>query len=160
MDWNVRPSARESQVSGTVFAPGSRVRSVLWRDASGEWQRLDVLATEELVAPPGPVLGWWVREVRDGKDPEAERRRQWQATAEEMFLNMPEDSSDAETLAVRYLLALQLERKRRLRPVGRALGGVQEYRHPGSGRHFRVTEVTLTPQEWGRLVQALEQILG
>jgi len=160
MDWNVRPSARESQVSGTVFAPGSRVRSILWRDGAGQWQRLDVLEAENLVPPPGPVMGWWVREVRDGRDPETERRQQWQAAAEDLFLNLPEVAADAEAEAVRYLLALQLERKRRLRPVGRAIEGVQEYRHPRSGRHFRVPQVSLSPPEWARLTEALDRLLG
>jgi len=160
MDWQVRPSSRESQLSGATFAPGSRVRSVLWRDGAGEWQRLDGLESEPMTPPPGPVAGWWVREIRSGKDPEAERRRLWQASAEELFLNFGDEAAEEEAAAVRYLLALQLERKRRLRPVGRSRNGIQEYRHPRSGRHFRVPVINLGPAEWGRLTSALERVLG
>jgi hypothetical protein len=107
---------------------------------------MDALEEErEELQLPEAVLCQWSHRMREPAVSEAEARRAALQSAEEVFLSLYEDGQDGEAGAARdqlkFFLALQLERKRVLRPLG---GG--HYRHVPSKREFTVPQLELTPE--------------
>jgi hypothetical protein len=148
MDWPSKTLARMSYASGRPFAVGERVTCVIFRGPEG-LQRAD-LGEEEAAAwqAPGDVLGRWVRAVDDPEESLRLQRRQALASAEELFLALMQETGgagpDKELLA--QFLALMLERKRILRPVGPAQNGRQRYAHSKLGQEFSVAQEELTAE--------------
>ena len=113
---------------------GDRVVCAVFLDDAGNLDRVDILKDElEAFKLDKKILGKWEREV--SANPEADERaarRMALAGSEDFFLSLFDDSSqiDAdETDVIQQILALLLERKRILKPVGRPSGGVQKYVH-------------------------------
>ena len=103
---------------------------------------------ERIFVRRAPVLGWWGRRLRKDLD-ESEANREAVASTEEFFLSLYDDrAGDIEESAVlKYLFAIMLERKRILKPVGRAMPGEpQTYLMRKSGRKFDVPIVDVTAQ--------------
>jgi len=157
-DWPIKSLARTSFVSGRVFALGEQVSSVIYRGAEG-LQRAD-LGVEEAEGwqAPGEVLGRWVREVED--EDAAAQRRQALSTAEEMFLALAQESGGAgpDKEMLMQFLALQLERKRVVRPVGRATGGRQRYLHVKTQQEFSVAQAELSAEGVAALQKQLHHL--
>lgn len=185
MDIPFRPATRKCVVSGEPLAAGERVVSFLYRDDTGEVQRADAkaAAAEQFQAPRG-VICWWMHKVR-APDEEGANRRQAMQSAEELFLALypgqPEEAAPADDphseaeaaeevpqleideegrAALRYLLALLLERKRVLKPLsGVAARGETHYRHPKLERTFVVAHVDLTPEQVSRILDPLQLVV-
>lgn len=157
-DWPIKSLARTSHATGRVFALGEQVTSVIYRGAEG-LQRAD-LGTEEAGAwqAPGEVLGRWVREVED--EDAAALRRQALASAEEMFLALAQESGGAgpDKEMLMQFLALQLERKRVLRPVGRPIDGRQRYVHTKTQQEFTVAQAELSAEGVAALQKQLHHL--
>ncbi|MGA2052638.1 MAG: hypothetical protein ABSH19_04935 [Opitutales bacterium] len=156
-DWPIKSLARSSFASGRAFALGERVTCVIYRSPEG-LLRAD-LGEEEAEAwqAPGEVLGRWVRKVED--EDEAALRRQSLASAEEMFLAMAQESAGAgpdKDLLLQFL-ALQLERKRVLRPVGTTAGS-QKYLHVKTQQQFSVPQQELNPERVAALQKQLHHL--
>jgi hypothetical protein len=147
MEFSIRPVAEVSAVSGKAFAPGDRVWSCLYRGEDGALGRLDALEEErDGLELPEAVLCQWSHRIREPALTEADQRRADLQSAEEVFLSLYEET-EAETAddpardQLKFFLALQLERKRILRPLG---GG--RYRHMPSRRELAVPQLELTPE--------------
>jgi hypothetical protein len=145
MEWQIKTIARKSKLSGAAFNPGDTVVCLVYKDAeAGELGRADLLPDElDGFDLPGEVLGRWKRVVKDPDD-EALSARETMASAEDFFFSLYEsepDSPEARESAdmLKHLLALMLERKRVLRPVGaRQSEGSQSYLHVKSKRSVEV----------------------
>lgn len=151
MDFSIRAVGEVSTVSGAPFSPGDRVWSYLYRTSDGSIERADVLEEERAYLQlDGGILCKWAHRIREPQASEAEIRREELKNTEEIFLSLyeePEESGEtdpelaAERDRMKFFLAIQLERKRILRPLG---GG--RYRHMPSKQVFTVPELELTPE--------------
>jgi hypothetical protein len=125
--------------------------------------RLDFNPDEELNLGEGRPIAQWLRTFRSN-EAEKEIAREAVETADDLFDQMmigeTDGEEDAEREEVRgalcFILALHLERKRVLRPMGRvAADGAQVYRHPKKDREYVVKAVGLRAD----LIQKIEDQL-
>ncbi len=166
-DLQIKPISRTSGISGRPFLPGETVISRLYLDEKGNWQRIDVLATEaDRITPVGVELCRWIRVVKPSAQPEAEARRQALMGAEEMFFNLvgalepnQDGSAGQPDLQLLALLALLLERRRVLRPLARQKKGMLSYYHLRSKREVDIPEVNLPLERMIELAGKLERLL-
>ena len=150
MDIAIRPVGEISGLSETPFTPGDTVCSYLFRSGEGFIERLDVLEGErEALELEGAVICRWSQLIKDKGVTEAEERRAALQSADDIFLSLfeevPEGEEDSTTTGTRerlkFFLALQLERKRILKP----LGG-RRYRHMPTKRELAVPDMAITPE--------------
>ncbi|MDP0500257.1 MAG: hypothetical protein Q7P63_09180 [Verrucomicrobiota bacterium JB022] len=157
MDVSLKTAARHCAVTQQPFRPGDRRVCLLVRGAGGELERWDVLPdAANQAAPLGEVLCRWTHVVRDPGEASQQRRQLLQGT-EDLFLALcgePEllagleddempisEAGEEERATLKYLLALQLERKRVLR--------AQEdghYWHIRRKRAYPVEPIDLQPE--------------
>lgn len=150
------------------FADGQRVRSVLCVVESQGLVRLDFDPEEDFDLGESRPIAQWLRTFRSN-DAEKETAREAVETADDLFDQlMAEDAEDepgdehAEEIrkALRCILALHLERKRVLRPLGRiGQDGMQTYRHPKKDRQYEVAVVELRPDLIREIEDQLDFIL-
>ncbi len=141
MDWQFKPSAKSSLISGESFCEGDRIECLIYLDTDGVIQRADLKNGErETFVAPGRLLGSWSRIVKAPDDERREAQKQALANSEEVFLSLfaegIERSDEQDTL--KQILALLLERKRILRSLGIPQNGVQRYLHVKSKEMFSV----------------------
>ncbi|MFP4283328.1 MAG: hypothetical protein ACLFU2_11950 [Opitutales bacterium] len=174
--------AKTSSLSGEPFAVGDTVESFLFRGAQGELERADLRPSEVPAWPmPEGLLCRWRHRVRERDDAEGDARRRSLATAEELFLALleaggekPAEGADEaaevgneeavgesarpprERLIFLNLLALMLERRRVLKPIGRRPG---LYRYMPEKRELRVPLVELDPAEVVPFIEELDALL-
>ncbi len=162
MDWQVKPAGRLSQVSGKEFSPGQKIISYLYKDEGDDLRRIDALAAEvDSFTAPGQILGWWTQTVKDQED-EAEVRRRVIETSECLFLSLYEEGAGCalESEALKFLLAIMLERKRILRRCGKPdAGEPQRYRHSKSEEEFDVPQVDLTASSVLKIQEQLRAVI-
>jgi hypothetical protein len=170
MEWQIRTLAHKSTLSGEPFAPGDRVASLIFTGAeAGELGRADLRLEEvEAFELPGNLIGRWTREVKHPDDEAAEARDRM-ASAEDFFHSLyaheggdaGEGGRDREVVdSLKHLLALLLERKRILRPVGpRRSTGEQVYRQTKSKREFSVPIVEISPQLMLKIEDSIGEIM-
>ena len=145
MDWQIKSLAKVSGISGREIKPGYTVVCTVFIDDMGNLDRLDAHVDEfDDSKIRGKIIGRWEREVAANPDAdERAARRLALASSEDFFLSMFDDSSPVkadEADAVKQILALMLERKRILKPVGRPSRGIQKYIHTSSKREFDVPQ--------------------
>jgi hypothetical protein len=157
MDISIRSVGEASAVSGKEFTPGDRVWSCLFRSPEGLVERIDVLESERGELEVGErVLCKWSHTIKPHQETEAEARRAALESADDVFLSLFEDSGTEEGNAqleetrdrLKFFLALQLERKRVLKPLGN-----RRFRHVSTGREVVVPELAVTSE----LINAFEQ---
>jgi len=164
-EWNVQSGARKSTVSEKPFTDGDQVRSLLCIDAEGVLQRLDLAADDNWNSNGVKVLAQWVRVFRQdttGKDQEKVALQ----SKEEVFLQMVQSQEALDTteenmdrLALIYLMALYLERKRILRALGQPdENKIQAYRHVGRKEEFSIQTTSIEPEALLRMTDQLEKI--
>ncbi len=163
MDWQFKPPARESSVSGEAFSEGEIVVCILHLDEENQLQRADLREEEaDNFTAPGGILGRWRREVKAPNEEAKEARRQLMATTEELFLSLFEESDpegEQDRAVLKQLLALMLERKRVLRRTGPMVDGVQRYRHPKQEREYDVPMDDLDPEKLTRVQEQLQLLV-
>jgi hypothetical protein len=156
IEWNVRPGAKNSSISGNPFNEGDRIICLLFAtDKPGELGRVDLLASElETFETKGLLLGRWTRVVKNHVDEAREAQRMTEASAESLFFSLFENESPADLAMseeehpssaaalraiLQHFLALLLERRKILKVVGKRLfKGQQTYLHLKEKRHFEV----------------------
>lgn len=155
MELRIKSLAQQCALTGEAFGDGETVACHLYRDDAGELQRVDVRAAAgEGYAPPGAVLCRWQRRFKAGTD-EAEERRERLASAESLFLSMEEEAaSDGDAKALRYLLALMLERKRVLKAREDHV-----YVHAASGQAYAVEPMLVDEALAARLAEQLRELV-
>jgi hypothetical protein len=159
-DWPIKALARSSFLSGRSFAVGEQVACVIYRAPEG-LLRADLSEAEARDwQPPGEVLGRWVRAMDDAAEAEHLLRRQALASAEEMFLALAQETGGAgpDKELLMQFLALMLERKRVLRPVGPATGGRQRYLHVKTQAEFAVAQQELDAARVALLQKQLQHL--
>ena len=123
-------------------------------------ERVDLHAGERGgIELPGPLLCQWQHVIQSKDTSEAEERRAALQSAEEVFLSLydePEGEGgqplvNAARDRLKFFLALQLERKRILKPIG---GG--RYRHVPTKRELSVPSLEITPE----LISDFQQEIG
>ncbi len=165
MDWQIKPLAHTSALSGEPLAVGERVECFIFLTEENGLTRADIRASEtERFPRPESVLGRWQRVVKDRGEEEREAREQSLATAEDIFFSLFEqEDGDADTVsereALKQVLALMLERKRILRSQGRVEDGMQAYLHVRSKREVSVPMHELEPQQLLGLEEKLSAIV-
>ncbi len=174
MEWNVRPGAKVSSVSGEPFGEGDRIVCLLFAtDQPGELGRADLLETElDTFKLSGTLLGRWSRIVKSAADEAKEAQRLTVASAESLFFSLFDDA-ESEPLAVaneadleqvqamrevlQHFVGLLLERRRILKAVGRrSLSGKQNYWHPKEKRNFEVPVSELSPAT----IKGIQDVIG
>lgn len=150
MDIAIRSVDEVSGISGKAFAPGDLVWSYLFRTTEGFIDRMDVLESEkEGLDLPGPVVCSWGQRIKEKLASEADEKRAALQSADEVFLSLFEEvgEQDEEGLVdeardrLKFFLALQLERKRLLKPLGN-----RRFRHMPTKREITVPDLEITPQ--------------
>ena len=158
MDWQIRTISRASAHTQSPFEEGERIACLVFKVAGAqELGRADIRESElaEFTAP-GTLLGRWTRIMKPEGIDEAAARRLTMQSAEELFLslftNAPEAAPEgpaerAYRDALKHLLALMLERKRVLRPIGRRQrSGEQCYLLIREKREFHVPVLDLSSE--------------
>lgn len=166
-EWSLQSGSRKSTGTEQPFSDGQRVRSVLCVSETEGLLRLDFDLEEELQLDGTQPIAQWIRTFRSN-EAERELAREAVETADELFDQLINDSGeegeDAEQGEIRrvlcFLLALHLERKRVIRPVGRIRAdGSQVYRHPKKDRQYEVGAVGLRPELIRKIEDQLDQVL-
>jgi len=166
MDLNLQPLATACFVSGERFAEGSRVVSLLVRNAQMEVARYDVLETQRNeLAVEGTLVCSWVQPYKPRQKQENPDRA-LKMTAENLFLTLadPSNEPDAETLRLIQFLALMLERKRILRPKGTRSDDEgrlhARYEHAKSKQVFEMPQADFSPEFFIAVQAQLSVLLG
>lgn len=162
MDWQFKPPAKSSSVSGEPFDEGERVCCFLYLDEQAQLQRTDVRESEaEGLAVPGRLLGRWTRMMKAPEEERREARKQALATGEEMFLGLyaSEAPPSEEQDTLKQLLALMLERKRVLRALGKPAADTQIYLHVKSREEFSVPMRRLEPAQVMQIQAQLDALV-
>lgn len=155
MDVTISSVAEDSTWSGEKFLPGQRVWSILYLADAGALERMDLHESELGEAPmPEKIVCKWAVVIKEKQPTEADARRAATLGAEELFLQLveerdsvatPDREEDATVQAARerlvFMLALQLDRRRVLRSVGRG-----RYLHIKTKRLLTVPDLEITAE--------------
>jgi hypothetical protein len=163
MEMNLQPRAFSCAVTGRSFVEGDRVASLLVRTDAGDVARYDALESEAAsLLPEGFVACRWVQ-VFKPQSKEENPERTLKLNAENLFLTLADPSTEAtpETSRLVRFLALLLERKRVLRPRGRAPGGERDlYEHSRTKQIFEVPAIELSPEFFTAVREQLTVLVG
>lgn len=161
LEWQIKPLAKKSGLSDREIKPGDTVVCAVFVDELGNLDRLDAHKDDfDDSKLRGKVIGRWERVVSD--NPEADERaarKMALASSEDFFVSLFDEGSAVETDevdVVKQMLALLLERKRILRPQGRASKGVQKYVQVSTKREFSVPQKNLNEE----LIVKIQNQLG
>ncbi len=165
-EWNLQSGSRKSTSTEQPFVDGQRVRSVLCLVEKEGLVRLDFHPDEVLALGEARPIAQWLRTFRSN-EAERELAREAVETADDLFdqlMDDPGEEGDAESKEIRkvlrFILALHLERKRVLRPLGRiAPDGTQVYRHPKKNREYTVEAAGLRPELMRKIEDQMDFIL-
>ncbi len=159
MDYQVRPIGKTCEATGETLVPGSVCHSILI-EREGKIVRLDY-SEAGWTEPPDDAIGYWktvvpdvVENANQPLDPDA---------LLQCFEQMCEDASPARD-KLRYVLALLLVQKRKLKIEGTRQDGEMEFLEliglQGQGP-FEVQDQQLTETEMEQLHQELNgQLVG
>ncbi|WOO40706.1 hypothetical protein [Rubellicoccus peritrichatus] len=165
MDWQIKPLAHKSAVSGETLNIGETVVCFIFVNENAEIQRVDIHEKETDQFPrPETILGRWTRVVKSRGEEEREARVQQMATAEDIFFSLfnvtdGDEATVAEREALKQVLALMLERKRVLRSQGKVKDGIQNYLHVKTKRELSVSMHELSVDELISLQEKLEALV-
>lgn len=165
MNWHFKGIARTSTLSESVFSDGEQVVCLIYKDENGGIGRADIRPKEvDRFELPGELLGRWRHVVKhsEGAQPTV---REKVASAEDLFFSLYESSNGAnnnslETDALKYLLALMLERKRVVCVQGeRQQTGIQSYLHTKTKQMFNVPIVDISADLMIRIQESIWDII-
>jgi len=163
MEPSLPPLAVACAATGHAFAVGDRVVSRLVRDAAAAYVRHDVaeVAASSFVAPGVPVCSWV--QVFKSRSSATDPARLLRLNAENLFLTLadPAAGDTPENARLIQFLALVLERKKILRPKGRAVDGVRQiYEHAKTKQLYEVATADLSPDFFLSLQEQLGVLVG
>lgn len=164
MELNLQPLATSCFVTGKPFGEGERVLSFLVRnETSDEVVRYDVLeAAKTDFTVPGFVACSWghvFKPRKAGENPE----RELKLTAENLFVTLADPAIEIAPGNERLVqfLALMLERKKLLRPKGRAADGVRNlFEHAKTKLMYAVPAGELSPEFFMAIQEQLSVLVG
>ena len=165
MSWHFQSIANTSTLSKSAFLDGEQVVCLIYKDIEkGEIGRADIRSEEvDHFELPGELLGRWFQRVKKTENGQI-TVRQKVASAEDFFFSLYTEPSDKnnceETDALKYLLALMLERKRVVRIQGkRNREGIQSYIHIKTKQIFAVPIIDISADLMVRIQETLGDIL-
>lgn len=164
MELNLQPLAPACFVSGKSFEEGDRVVSFLVRNEnSEEVMRYDVLEAERAAfSPSGQIACSWghvFKPRKSGENPE----RELKLTAENLFVTLADPANELapENERLVQFLALMLERKKLLRPKGRAADGKKNlFEHAKTKLIYAVPSGDLNPEFFLSIQKQLSVLVG
>lgn len=164
MELNLQPHATACFVTGKSFEEGERIISFLVRNAaSEEVMRYDVLeAARAQFAPSGVVACSWAHPYKPrkaGENPD----RELKLTAENLFVTLADPANELapENERLVQFLALMLERKKLLRPKGRAADGKRNlFEHAKTKLIYAVPAGELNPEFFLSIQEQLSALVG
>jgi hypothetical protein len=154
----IQESTRRCARTGRELQPGEICYSVLY-ERDGQWIREDYSA-EAWQGPPAGAFCFW-----RGRVPPPDRPRKLVLNAEALwdcFLQLT-DRSDPQSLQMRYVLALLLIRRRRLRLEGvdwRDGAEILRLRCPRTRQEYEVINPGLPDADLERVQQHIHHLLG
>ncbi len=150
MDWQIRSISKKSNLSGTELKEGDVVICAVFVDESSNLDRIDILKSEFNANNfPKKLLGMWERTLSNSEDYDEKLSKKLAlASSEDFFLSLFDDNSSQleEKEILKMLLALLLERKRILRPLGRPKNDIQRYLHISSKKEFEISQQDLNEE--------------
>jgi hypothetical protein len=158
IDYQIQPNTRRCAVSQRALLPGEKVSSVLMVE-EGKLVRRDY-ALERWQGPPAGAIGFWMNRVAA---PDAKKKP---AVNDELlleFFTQLEGQTEAAKVSFRYILALLLMRRRRLRFEESATEGETEVmvvRCTGTGESYRVINPNLGASELESVQDDVFRALG
>ncbi|WP_179954382.1 hypothetical protein [Oleiharenicola lentus] len=182
MELNLHAIATKCYVSGRDFAENDRVVSYLVREASGEVARRDLLESEDPSSPgsaeangprwmpPAFIFCRWVVAFKPRRGDENSERN-LKLTAENLFLNLAipsgatsetiDDSSQGINTPLLQFLALMMERKRLIKPIGLTEDGARQiYEHRASHQRYEVPVGDLNQEFFMKIQEHLGVLVG
>ena len=140
LDWQIKPLSKKSSISGRDILPGDTIVCAVFVDPLGNLDRADCHADEfDPSKINGKIIGRWERVVSaHPEEDERAARRMALSSSEDFFVSLSDEAD-----GVKQMLALLLERKRILRPVGRPKFGIQKYVQVSTKREFDVPQKNL-----------------
>lgn len=179
MELNLHPIATKCYVSGRDFAENDRVVSYLVREApvpgsgsaAGEVARRDLLESEDgRFMPPAFVFCRWVVAFKPRRG-EENAERNLKLTAENLFLTLAipagatsdtiDESSQGLNTPLLQFLALMLERKRLIKPVGYSEDRLRQvYEHRASHMRYEVPVGELNQEFFMKIQEHLGVLVG
>jgi hypothetical protein len=163
MDWQVKPIARACAATGKELRVGDIVTCIVHKPTGGLIERSDVLKEHAAdFRPPGLLLGRWTREVKERGEEEQALRAQLLASREEFFLSLYEETEDpsGDKTVLKHILAMLLERKRIIRPVGPAEKGLIPYQLAAAKQVYLVPVLDLQPAHLLKVGASLDLLVG
>lgn len=163
MELNLHPIATKCFVSGREFVENERVVCYLAREASGEIIRRDLLESEDgKFMPPAFVYCRWVvafKPRKAGENPELTLK----LTTENLFLTLADPAAEpnpANTPLLQFL-ALMMERKKLIKPVGKTPDGLRTiYEHRGTHQRYEVPVGDLNVEFFQKIQEHLGVLVG
>ena len=158
LDYQIQPSTRRCCVTGRELAPGEKVFSVLL-DENGKFVRKD-FSEEAWQGPPPTAFSFWVGRVHAGD----KKRRP--PIDDELLLDCfgrLDGAIETEKVSFRFVLALLLMRRRRLKFEEARTEDGQEVlylRCNQTGARQRVVNPNLTEEETASVQQDVFHALG
>jgi hypothetical protein len=158
IDYQIQPSTRRCIVTGRELRPGESFYSVLL-DEGGKFLRQDY-SREAWQGPPENAFSFWLGHV-----PAAEGRKP-QPIDDDLLLDCferLEETTEASRVQFRYVVALLLMRRRRLKFEEAVTEDGQEIlivRCARTGRRHRVINPRLTEEETAAVQDEVFQVLG
>jgi hypothetical protein len=158
IDYQIQTNSRRCAQTGRELRPGEKYFSVLL-DEAGKFVRKDY-STEAWTGPPEGAFSFWT-----GRIPVGESRRQPRFDDDmlmECFQRL-EGQTDPGRLNFRYVLALLLLRRKRLKLEPSPPGGDAEFlalRCPKTRTLYRVADPRLTDAEMEAVQDEVFEVLG
>jgi hypothetical protein len=157
-DYQIQPNTRRCAASGRELQPGERYYSVL-AEEGGKFVRKDY-AGDAWQGPPPGAFGFWAGRV---PPPQGKRRQPIDDDVLLDCLQRLEGQEEPGRVKFRYVAALLLLRRRRLRLEGVRQDGPQEvleFRCPRTGARHRVVNPCLQDDEIAAVQEDVFQALG
>jgi len=158
MDYQIQPNTRRCAVTGRELRPGEKFYSVLL-DENGTFVRQDY-STEAWQGPPSGAFSFWT-----GRIPVGEESKRPPIDDELLLdcLQRLEGQSEPARVNYRYVVALLLMRRKRLRFEEARKEGDQEFlllRCVRTRNIYRVQNPRLTEEEMSAVQEEVFKVLG
>jgi hypothetical protein len=165
MSWHFKGIARTSALSESTLVDGEQVVCLIYKDVEkGEIGRADIRLEEvDHFELPGELLGRWLHVIKKPGDGQTTVREKV-ASAEDFFFSLyasPDGTDSSEEVdALKYLLALMLERKRVVRAQGKRVhSGTQTYLHIKTKQTLDVPIIDISADLMIRIQETIGDII-
>lgn len=158
MNWSIKTISHCCALTGNSFNEGDEVVCLICRPPEGELTRFDVLRDQiDNFSVSGEIIGQWKRIITLEKNLKINLQQQL-ANQEEFFFSLFNGEKSREKEVLKQLLALLLEKKRIIRPMGESLDGIQNYIHIRTKETFKISVSDILPEELTSIENVFEML--